>query len=415
MKLTSREIQLLDFAAGGMTDRQIALQLNISIETVSSYWRGTRLKFQAASRTECVARYSQDKSKNLVAKQELENCELMKEIKERSEAQAEVVAQKNILAAITDASAAYIARRSTLQECLTRLLEDVLNFTNSEFGIIGEVLYEDGRPCLQEHALTRVSWGKNRSAYETVDVHRQQFRNLNSLFSTVMEKQSIVRLNEPGSLPASLEATPSQLVWKTFLGIPVYCGAAVVGMIGLANRDGGYSEEMVEFLQPLITSCATFIVGYRQEQERASMMQRIADSETLAREIIALAPTGVMCETADRSIQVVNQAYLCLFDLPGSPEVLTGMSFVKLHERISDQFLDPAGALTRMSELVHIGKTSIGDVLEFKDGRRYVREFLVMRSSGSVRGYLWRYRDITRKSHTRTMDFLEETDFASHI
>jgi DNA-binding CsgD family transcriptional regulator len=59
LKLTEREQQLLSAAASGFTDREIGANLSISKDTVSSYWRRILLKFQASSRTECVARYSQ--------------------------------------------------------------------------------------------------------------------------------------------------------------------------------------------------------------------------------------------------------------------------------------------------------------------------------------------------------------------
>ncbi len=52
----SREAQILSLAAEGMTDRQIALDLDISGATVDTYWRRIRAKFGASSRTEAVAK-----------------------------------------------------------------------------------------------------------------------------------------------------------------------------------------------------------------------------------------------------------------------------------------------------------------------------------------------------------------------
>lgn len=68
MELTSgepqkREVQVLVLAAGGMTDKEIALRLGISPDTVGTYWRRILAKYQASSRTEVVAKYSEERSR----------------------------------------------------------------------------------------------------------------------------------------------------------------------------------------------------------------------------------------------------------------------------------------------------------------------------------------------------------------
>lgn len=61
-----REEQVLVLAAGGMTDKEIALRLGISPDTVGTYWRRILAKFQAASRTEVVAKYTEDRARAAV-------------------------------------------------------------------------------------------------------------------------------------------------------------------------------------------------------------------------------------------------------------------------------------------------------------------------------------------------------------
>ena len=52
-----REEQVLVLAAGGLTDKEIAIRLGISPDTVGTYWRRVLAKYQASSRTECFAKY----------------------------------------------------------------------------------------------------------------------------------------------------------------------------------------------------------------------------------------------------------------------------------------------------------------------------------------------------------------------
>lgn len=61
-----REEQVLVLAAGGLTDKEIAIRLGISPDTVGTYWRRILAKYQAASRTEVVAKYTQERSRAAV-------------------------------------------------------------------------------------------------------------------------------------------------------------------------------------------------------------------------------------------------------------------------------------------------------------------------------------------------------------
>ena len=61
-----REEQVLVLAARGLTDKEIAIKLGISPDTVGTYWRRILAKYQAASRTEVVAKYASDRAKTAV-------------------------------------------------------------------------------------------------------------------------------------------------------------------------------------------------------------------------------------------------------------------------------------------------------------------------------------------------------------
>lgn len=57
-----REEQVLVLAAGGLTDKEIAIRLGISPDTVGTYWRRILAKYSAASRTEVVAKYTEQRA-----------------------------------------------------------------------------------------------------------------------------------------------------------------------------------------------------------------------------------------------------------------------------------------------------------------------------------------------------------------
>jgi DNA-binding CsgD family transcriptional regulator len=69
-----REEQVLVLAAGGLTDKEIAVRLGISPDTVGTYWRRILAKFDASSRTEVVAKYMEQRNRAA-----LENLEYVNE------------------------------------------------------------------------------------------------------------------------------------------------------------------------------------------------------------------------------------------------------------------------------------------------------------------------------------------------
>jgi DNA-binding CsgD family transcriptional regulator len=68
-----REEQVLVLAAGGLTDKEIAQRLEISPDTVGTYWRRILGKYQANSRTEVVAKYMEERSQQAMQSLEYVN------------------------------------------------------------------------------------------------------------------------------------------------------------------------------------------------------------------------------------------------------------------------------------------------------------------------------------------------------
>lgn len=108
---TGRELQVLELAAEGNTDKQIALRLDISKDTVASYWRRILLKNNAANRTEVVARYAQQTILAQAEKESESDALLIAELSTRTMAQATELAQRNLLQAITESSLEFISGR----------------------------------------------------------------------------------------------------------------------------------------------------------------------------------------------------------------------------------------------------------------------------------------------------------------
>lgn len=153
-------------------------------------------------------------------------------------------------------------------------LTKILTLTDSEYGFIGEVkIHGNGRPFLHTHALINRSWSDD--ATQQYQQQHQHFilSGVDSLFGYVLRKDKPVINNHP-SQRRRRHIPPGQPPIRCFLGLPVRYNQQLVGMVGIANRAGGYDQDLADFLAPLLTTYGSLIAAYRLEQQRTQMEQQ---------------------------------------------------------------------------------------------------------------------------------------------
>lgn len=153
------------------------------------------------------------------------------------------------------------------------LLDGLLTFSGSEFGFVAEIQTdEDGQPYLKTvgHALTDISWSaETRAFYEQHVAEGMEFRNLNTLFGQVLLTGAPVISNDPEHDPRRGGVPHGHPELRSFLGFPVRVDGAMIGLIGLANRAGGYDEEVTQALIPIELVVGTAISGVRARRAKA--------------------------------------------------------------------------------------------------------------------------------------------------
>ncbi len=192
--------------------------------------------------------------------------------------------QEDLLGIIADLQAEFIADKGP-HFVFGKALESLLQITRSEYGFIGEVLQSnDGEPYLQTQAITNIAWDEGTQAFYRQNAPSgMAFYNLETLFGHTLKTGETVIANEPASDPRRGGLPEGHPSLDRYLGIPLKIGNKFVGMAGLANRPGGYSESLVTELKPLINTLATLIAAYHQDQrQRAAETQlRIQAHELL--------------------------------------------------------------------------------------------------------------------------------------
>src|SRR5680860_225090 len=174
-----------------------------------------------------------------------------------------------LLAAITSAQKKALGKHDA-GEIFEAMLEETLALTASAFGFMGEVLHSpEDKPFLKTHALTNISWNTETQAlYEQHLAQELEFTNLDTLFGAALRTGDPVISNKPAHDPRRGGLPTGHPPIESFLGLPVYEEDRMIGLIGLANRPGGYDQEIIAFLAPLLTTCATLITFFRNDEAR---------------------------------------------------------------------------------------------------------------------------------------------------
>jgi GAF domain-containing protein len=170
-----------------------------------------------------------------------------------------------------------LASKGKFQEASASILDQALEPTQSEFGFVGVVL---GGQTLRLLFHEGLKWHTtiNRAFYESkMRAYREQhyldFNESENLVSHVIKHKESVLSNSPSTDPRSGGIPAGHPRLHSFLGVPAIIENEFVGMIGLANRASGYTDEerrRVEGLMHAVCTVYRLYVATLREAAAAS-------------------------------------------------------------------------------------------------------------------------------------------------
>jgi diguanylate cyclase (GGDEF)-like protein/PAS domain S-box-containing protein len=241
----------------------------------------------------------------------------------RLKAEAALQHSHAILQTLSDVQRNFLLNRD-VETTFEHMLNPLLNLSDSQYGFIGEVLInEAGQPYLKTHVYSsNIVWDANtRHLYENTLQSGLEFHNLNSLIGAVMTSGKAVLTNDArhdhrcAGLPAGHPAIDS------FLGLPIYQGNDMIGMIGLANRPGGYNLEIAASLDPFLSTCAALLTGYRAERKQQAMQAKMLESEERFHMLADSLPIKIWMADLDGRCLWFNRAWLAFTGRPMEKEL----------------------------------------------------------------------------------------------
>lgn len=192
-------------------------------------------------------------------------------------------------------------RDKSIKASAETMLEAALEVTGCEYGFIAEVLLdENGKTYLETHAVSDISWNEEtRRLYANRYRDGMQFRNHHSLFGYTLRTGEALITNAPRSHHESSGTPGGHPPMESYAGIPVHSGTQLVGMIGLANRPGGFDDGVIEQLEPLITTFAVMVDVQNAERTRALAADRSLEAKRRLRNVTNGIP-GAVCQWLTR-------------------------------------------------------------------------------------------------------------------
>lgn len=125
------------------------------------------------------------------------------------------------------------------------MLQEILRLTGSEYGCIGEVSRDtDQKPYLRTYAITDPARSEDSKALLDQQSANPERTNLKALCGQVMTTGQPFIVNDPTASGFLLGHSSVHAL----MGLPIYRGKQLIGVIGIANRSGGYDEAGITYL-----------------------------------------------------------------------------------------------------------------------------------------------------------------------
>ena len=179
--------------------------------------------------------------------------------------------------------------------CLTVAEE----LTGSPFGFIGEV---NQSGLLDILAFSDPGWEACRMGENGKEKLKLFSLKVEGLKGGVVREGRAVIANDPANHPEAAGLPPGHPPLTSYLGAPLQHGGKIIGLIGLANKEGGYTEADQEVIESLSIAIVEALMRFRAENKAARFSRlyrflsqvneaivRAPDQETLFRQICRIA------------------------------------------------------------------------------------------------------------------------------
>jgi PAS domain S-box-containing protein len=238
------------------------------------------------------------------------------EEKQRVEKTKDLVHANALLSTINKVQSMVITHENS-ERIFESLLSALLDLTRSEYGFIAELLHDNKNlPYMKSRAITNIAWNQKYKTYYDKDAEKGLlFNNLNTLYGAVVTTGKPVISNHPSKDRRSGGIPEGHPPLNSFLGLPIFNHDKLIGVVGIANRPGGYSEKTCDYLAPFLITCAHMIDAYRMNKKREQAEAQLRMSENRNKQILESTNQGFWRINNEHRITQINSAMCTILDV----------------------------------------------------------------------------------------------------
>ncbi|HWQ10622.1 MAG TPA: PAS domain S-box protein, partial [Holophaga sp.] len=176
-------------------------------------------------------------------------------------------------------------------------------------------------------------------------------------------------------------------------------GDTVRGEFRFATKDGGH--RWVELYNRITTDRGGVVVGVsgtlNDVTERKRSEAVLATITSRLRALIENMQAGILVETQDREIALINETFCTMFEVPVPAYMLVDSSATELLEMCLERAGDPGGSAARLASILAEGVACNGIEIALKDGRVLSMDFVPIAVGTDFYGHFWQFHDITER------------------
>jgi PAS domain S-box-containing protein len=299
-------------------------------------------------------------------------------------------------------------------ETFESLLDNILNLTGCGIGFIGEMVeIRPGKDVMQLRSFNIHALEPHATAF--YDQHRQSplnFGDFDNLFGKAITSGEPLISNNVHEDPRRKGIPPGHPPLENFLGLPVRSGNMTIGLIGLANKKGGFDREMISFLEPLTITVSTLLQSNRIKKEKRNSERVILENAQYLQVLLA-SLDDIVLEMNEKLVftNVWTNDESKLF-IPR--DVFIGKSFTEFFDQ---EFCDTVMPLLR--KVLTTGESAIHEYKDVRPGSDswFSGKYSLVRLSNGEKRILKQIRDITgiKKAQLEILMAKEAAEKAARI
>jgi len=214
----------------------------------------------------------------------------------------EQIRRQNILLRVIDRLFQQTLKSDSLEAIAQTCLTEVEELTGSKFGFIGE-LNQAG--LFDTLAISNPGWDtcKMPRSEATKAMKNMKLRGIDR---TALKDGKSRIVNEPASHPDRVGTPEGHPSITSFLGVPLLHKGRTVGMIGLANKEGGYSLDDQQNVETLSTAFGGILCQKRMEESLRVKEEKLRNEQKNLESLISASPVGILLIDETGTVKHIN-------------------------------------------------------------------------------------------------------------